>query len=217
MDLPFTTAEFFNVFGRYNQAIFPLQFVFLGAALMAVFAVWSRTRNWSRPVLLLLAVLWLWMGIVYHFMHFRSINPAAAIFALLFIAQATLLAVTAVRRPGEIRPTWNLAGISGAAVIAYSLAVYPALGHMLGHRYPFSPTFGAPCPTTLYTIGMLLWMRPIRISLLGIPMLWALIATTAAFKLGVLEDIALIIAAVITLALYGRERLGHVHAAQPAD
>jgi hypothetical protein len=39
---------------------------------------------------IILAFLWLWMGIVYHFIYFSQINPAAKFFGALFILQGLL-------------------------------------------------------------------------------------------------------------------------------
>lgn len=48
----------------------------------------------------------------------------------------------------------------------------PSLGVAIGHTYPAQPTFGLPCPTTIFTFGLLLWVRPpVPWSLLVIPVL----------------------------------------------
>jgi hypothetical protein len=88
VNLPFTVPEFFEVFARYNQAVWPIQIMFVVIAVVAAIAVWAQPVRYSRVVLLILAALWAWIGVVYHAMFFRSINPAAALFAALFIAQA---------------------------------------------------------------------------------------------------------------------------------
>lgn len=166
-------------------------------------------------MLLLLSALWLWMGAVYHGVFFRRINPAASLFAAFFIVQAAILAVQAVRGTAVIRPTASGAGIAGGLIVVYGLLVYPVLGAALGHHYPSSPTFGLPCPTTLFTLGALLWMRPLRVSLFLIPLAWAVIGTTAALRLGVYEDVGLAVAALtVLLVLIGRSRAARI---RPAD
>jgi hypothetical protein len=90
----------------------------------------------------------------------------------------------------------------GAAFILYGLLIYPLLGYILGHRYPYSPTFGLPCPTTIFTFGLLLWTAPrIPKYLLALPLVWAFIGFTAAFQLGVLEDVMLPVAGLVAVAL----------------
>jgi hypothetical protein len=72
------------------------------------------------------------------------------------------------------------------------------LGHLLGHQYPYSPTFGLPCPTTIFTFGILLFINK-KISLLTIiiPLLWSIIGFGAALKLTIYEDYGLLIAGVL--------------------
>jgi len=80
---------------------------------------------------------------------------------------------------------------------------YPLLGYFLGHIYPASPCFGvAPCPTTIFTFGLLLLtVKRVPKYLLIIPLIWSFIGFTAALKLGIKEDIGLLIAGVATLIL----------------
>ena len=101
-----------------------------------------------------------------------------------------------------------MSGILGGLMIVFALVVYPSLGWMLGHRYPASPTFGLPCPTTLFTFGMLLWARPpLPRRVLVIPVLWSLVATSAAVQLGMMEDLSLPLAAIVaTLVTFRNER-----------
>jgi hypothetical protein len=89
--------------------------------------------------------------------------------------------------------------------VVYALAVYPLIGYLSGHRYPATPTFGAPCPTTIFTFGLLLWIServPWRVAI--IPAAWALIGTFAAVRLSVPQDYGLLVAAVATVALLAR-------------
>jgi hypothetical protein len=199
MHLPFTPTDFFAVFARYNTTVWPLQIVFVAAAVLIVVRVAARRPAASPWVFAVLAALWLWMGLVYHGIFFRAVNPAAPVFGGLFVVQAALLA-RAAGSPGDMVVTRDWLGIGGAALVLYGLAIYPLAGYLAGHRYPASPTFGLPCPTTLFTVGVLLWMRPLRPRLMVIPVLWSVIGFTAAFRLGVYEDIALAGAAVIGVA-----------------
>jgi Family of unknown function (DUF6064) len=63
-----------------------------------------------------------------------------------------------------------------------------------------SPTFGLPCPTTIFTLGMLLWLdKTPPLYLLIIPLLWSLIGTVAALKLGIREDVGLLVSGALTV------------------
>jgi hypothetical protein len=160
-------------------------------------------RNDARWVSALLALLWLWMAIAYHVTFFVAINRAAVLFAVLFGAQALLFTTSGVwKRSIQFTPRWNLRGVLGATLMLYALVVYPLLGALLGHRYPEAPTFGLPCPTTIFTLALLLWADPtLPRTLLVVPLLWSVIGTSAAFTLGVHEDLGLAVAGVIAATL----------------
>jgi hypothetical protein len=96
--------------------------------------------------------------------------------------------------------------VLAGAILAYALIVYPLLGSLTGHTYMASPTFGAPCPAMIYTSGILLLARRVPLWLLIIPMLWAVIGTSAVFAFGVLQDIGLFASAVLVIAMLSAER-----------
>jgi hypothetical protein len=80
----------------------------------------------------------------------------------------------------------------------YSFVIYPILGYLFGHVYPKNPTFGLPCPTTIFTFGLLLWTDKIVPKyVLVIPSIWSLIGFVAALFLGIKEDYGLLIAGVL--------------------
>ena len=93
-------------------------------------------------------------------------------------------------------------GIVGLIFISYALVIYPVLNFVLCHPYPNSPTFGLPCPTTIFTFGMLLFAnKKISIGLLIIPVGWSLIGLSAAINLSIYEDFGLLVAGVLGLIL----------------
>ena len=198
MHLPFTADEFFGVFRRYNEAIWPNQSLLFLIALLAVIVVAAGGRN-GRSVTATLGFLWLWMAFAYHFAFFRRINPAAIGFALLFALQGILLIVSGARQPFLVfRLRRDFAGAFGAGLVAYALVGYPVLGYALGQRYPALPTFGLPCPTTIFTLGILMWGQRTGVQRLAVvPLLWAIVGTQTAFALGVWEDLGLAIAAAL--------------------
>jgi hypothetical protein len=93
-------------------------------------------------------------------------------------------------------------------MVAYALIAYPVLNAWLGHAYPSTPTFGAPCPTTIFTLGVLTIARERRASLLLIvPLLWSVVGGSAAFLLGVWQDLGLLASAVTAAAVIGVDRI----------
>ena len=87
--------------------------------------------------------------------------------------------------------------------------IYPLIGQYSGHAYPYAPTFGLPCPTTIFTLGVLL-LLPYRLPwyIAIIPILWSVIGFSAAFMLGVVEDTALILAGILFVVLNSRKPSG---------
>jgi hypothetical protein len=72
----------------------------------------------------------------------------------------------------------------------YSLA-YPAINAIDHRRLLRIPTFGLPCPTTVFTVGVLMLATPQCWSLSVVPLIWSGIGGSAAFLLGVPADVAL--------------------------
>jgi hypothetical protein len=203
---PFTARQFFGVFAAYNTAVWPMQWLLIALAAAAIVVSLTKIRRRSLFVTGILAALWLWMGLVYHLAFFRIINPAAAVFGVAFALEAALLLW---RGLGPGSPEFGVANDgyawTGAALILYALVAYPLLGVLLGHHYPATPTFGAPCPTTIFTFGVLLWcQRRVPAWLLIIPGLWALIGLSAAISLGVPEDVGLFVAGAVAIPMLVR-------------
>ena len=198
MDLPFSTEQFFAVFAAYNAAIWPAQLIAYALGLAAVGALWADGRLGKRLILWVLALFWAWNGIAYHYAFFASVNPAAKLFAAMFVLQAALLAAAALTRNElQFHAGRDVRSAVGLGFIVYALLVYEVLGYLAGHGLMRGPLFGvAPCPTTIFTIGMLLLARGAPVVLLSVvPVLWALIGTSAAVLLGVPEDFGLAAAA----------------------
>lgn len=201
LDPPFTAEQFFAVFAAYNAAIWPLQIVAYGLGVVATFACLSLRGPLSNWVILtVLTVMWAFNGIGYHFLFFAEINPIAKAFAGIFLLQSILFAVS-VMVPNALRfeVGLNSRSAAGLSFIVYALLIYELLGIWAGHGLMAGPMFGvAPCPTTIFTIGMLLMARGRWVVWLSIiPILWSLAGLAAAVQLGVPEDLGLPVAALV--------------------
>ena len=200
MSLPFTHEQFLDVFVAYNSALWPFVVLMWLLTLGAVAQLYRRGVAASRLLTAVLALHWAWSALAYHLAFFRSVNPAATLFAGAFLVHAALLLWRGVARPDvSFTPSGTFWGTAGAGLIAYSL-VYPALGVLFGLTYPRLPTFGVPCPTTIFTAGTLLLLprrqaRPLAV----IPVLWAGVGGSAAYLLDIRADYALIMAGVLLL------------------
>jgi Family of unknown function (DUF6064) len=194
--MPFSEQQFFEVFQRYNTTVWPAQVVLFGTAIVAIAFARRGAFTDSRYVAALLALLWAWAAVIYHAKFFSAVNGAAYVFAGFFLIQSALLWwYGVVRRKLTIPGTAGRWYGVGAVLITYALFLYPAVAALSGQRYPAMPTFGVPCPTTIFTLGILMWTRSSPLILWIIPVLWGLIATQVAIQFGVYEDFGLTFAA----------------------
>ena len=194
--IPFTIDQFLSVFERYNIAVWPAQLFFYAIGLSAIYFACQQRRDFSKSVAIILTMFWIWMGLVYHVWFFSSINRSALLFAVFFVLQGILFFMAGVLKSNlRFRFRRDLLGITGSVFLIYALVIYPALGYWLGHRYPTAPTFGLPCPTTIFTFGMLLWTtRRVPLYVLAIPLAWSFIGIWAAISLEMREDLGLLAA-----------------------
>lgn len=216
MQLPFTVEQFYDVFRAYNDAVWPMQLLLLALAVAAL-AFLAVPRAWScRAISAILALFWAWMAFAYHFAFFTQINKLAYAFggvsiagAALFLWQGTIRNRLQFRARGGVYP-W-----AGGVLIVFALVLYPLWSWLVGHQYPAMPTFGLPCPTTIFTIGMLAFLTaPYPRSPLVVPLMWCLVGGSAAFLLGVPQDLGLFAAAALTAILLARPQRS---AATPAS
>lgn len=198
--MPFTEAEFFEVFRLYNDAIWPLPVLAYLPGFVALFLLCAGTRAATLAIAFILAAMWAVNAVGYHWMFFSRVNPLATVFAAVFLLQSALLAALPLLDARfRFRLRRQAGSLLGLALAVFALAVYPLWGWAAGHVYPAVPVFGvAPCPTAIFTIGLLLcgtW-RTAR-WLLPIPGLWAGIGGSAAVLLGVPQDLSLVAALVV--------------------
>jgi hypothetical protein len=203
MTFPFTQEQFLTIFARYNLTIFPLQIIFIIIGIAALWFTIKKSQISDRIILLILIFFWFWMGIVYHILFFSSINPLAFVFGVLFVIEAGLLIYFGViKKLVGFSLTQDRYTLIGLVFIVYALVIYPIIGTVAGHGYPRLPTFGLPCPTTIFTFGLFLMAdKKFPLPLLVIPLLWSMIGFFAALSLGITEDYMLLVAGVAGTAL----------------
>lgn len=202
--MPFTSEQFFDVFGGYNNAIWPAQIVAYALGLLATGFVFWPSPAGDRIIAGVLALMWAWTGIAYHWLFFAVINPMAFLFGAAFIVQALIfLWVGVVQNRLSFSYANRLRQYFGIALIAYSAIMYPLIGTELGHIYPRAPTFGVtPCPMTIFTFGFVLLLRvPVQWWMVAIAFLWSLIGGTAAFLLHVPQDWVLLVTGMLAVVL----------------
>ncbi len=201
--LPFTVEQFYGVFAQYNDSVWPMQIVLyaIGIAVLVLLAVaWSGR---GRIISGLLALLWVWTSVVYYFVFFTGISGSGWVIGGVLLAGGLWLGwVGGIQ--GRIHFGWrgDWRGAVGGLLILYALVLYPLIGLAVGHSYPAMPTFGLPCPVTIFTVGMLLLTTaPVPRSVFIAPALWGLFGgASATFLLGVYQDAGLLLAGIVSVA-----------------
>ena len=205
MPLPFTKEQFFDLFAAYNEALWPAA-VALWIASAVIVALRLSVRRPRDPwISALLVAHWAWSALAYNLPFFTRINPAAWLFAALFLGQAVLFVrVGVVHRRLSFAPWSNAWAPLAWSLIAYSL-LYPAINAIEYLDLSRIPTFGVPCPTTIFTAGVLMLATRRSWSLAAVPVIWSAIGGSAAFLLRVHADLALPVAGV-ALAIFSARR-----------
>ncbi len=203
MNPPFTAEQFFEVFKNYNESVFPMQVVFYLLSFTAIYLVFKPNYKSDKIISIVLSFFWIWMGIVYHIIFFSSVNPLAKIFGILFIIQGILFIVYGViYKKLTFKFNRDKYSISGLVMILFALFIYPLSGKYLGHIYPFSPTFGLPCPTVIFTFGFLLLNEnKSPASILIIPLFWTISGFSAVIYFGIAEDTSLLISGLLAFSM----------------
>ena len=201
---PFTGESYFSLFEAYNDTIWPAQIVAYLLGLLVVFLALRPIVAGGRIALVILALFWLWNGIVYHLGFFLQINFAAVPFAALFALQGLLLAGSAIRGGRQLRFVPDATGWVGLAFVLFALVAYPLLAWLAGHGWPRAAMFGvAATPMTIFTFGVLLMLEGRPAVLIGVlPLLWSLAAGAAGVvRLGAPEDWSLLLAGIVGFTL----------------
>lgn len=208
VQLPFTAEQFIKVFESYNAAIGILPALAYSLGVGAVFLTFRKTNWSSRAIALLLASFWAFTGIAYHLMIFSAINPTARLFGIAFVVEAILLTWSGLRSNLVFSYRGDLKSRVGLTIIAWAMVGYPLAGALLGHGYPSGPVFAlTPCPLLLFTFGMFLLAERVPRYLLQVPVMWSVVGTTAAFALGIHEDLTLALSAITFLTFAAKSAL----------
>ena len=197
MKTPFSAQQFFSVFESYNTAVFPIQIVILTGGLAALILLFSGNRY--RHYLLggILALLWIWTGFIYFLNFFTVIGQAGFVFGILFLLEGIFLLHVTLRHGIKINYSNSMNDKLAVFFILFGLIIYPLIEVLKGIELARIIILGLPCPTTIFTIGLLMLNNDKSTwYLMIIPTLWSLIGITAAVNFKITQDFMMIVAAV---------------------
>jgi hypothetical protein len=180
-----------------------MQIIFYLLATAVVYLIFRKIKNSGKIVSIFLSLLWIWVGTVYHIIYFSTINKAAYLFGSLFILEGIIFFIYGfVNNKLVLIYSKDIFSITGILFILYALLIYPVLGYFFGREYRYSITLGLPCPTTIFTFGILLLIKKkISLAVLSIPLIWSLIGLSAVLNFSVYEDFGLLISGLIGITL----------------
>jgi len=208
--IPFTVEQLFDIIGTYNTAIWPSQVAAYAFGIVALGLALRESKLSGRIISGILALFWIWIGVFYYIIHFSAINPTARILGLFYVLQGVLFLLVGTIRSGlSFRFNCRPLPILGVCFVLYAMVVHPLLGLGFGHSYPRAAMFGvAPCPTTIFTFGILLWAtKPVPAYLLIIALLWSFFGIIAAVNWRIHQDYGLVVAGVLgTILILIRNR-----------
>lgn len=198
MKVPFTTEQFFGIFEKYNATVFPAQWIILALGILSLVLLHGNLPSKSKIIGGVLGAIWIWTGLVYHISFFTGINKAAYAFGGLFVVEGVLILVDSLRSRLEFAVGSRSKDKAGYFFILFALFVYPVIGYLVEHSSGRLIMLGLPCPSTIFTFGLLmLTSRRFSVLLLVIPTLWAVIGLSAAINFGVYQDYMLIVSAIV--------------------
>lgn len=200
MKIPFTTEQFFEVIEKYNLAVFPAQLVLLLLGILSVILLHSKKESGNKLIGSFLGVLWIWTGVAYHLVFFTEINKAAYFFGGFFVLQGLFFFIETFRKKLEFAFNGRFTDYVAYFFLVFGIVIYPVLLYLLENSLHTTITLGLPCPSTIFTFGLLI-LTSSKLSkyLLIIPTVWTIIGTGAAINFGVYPDYLMPITALIAL------------------
>lgn len=156
-----SAETWWNQIGAYNDAIFPMQIITMGVAVILTYFLFAnpspKTNNLMKVYLSFTCA---WNGIIF-FLIFGKELPGTVLGAPLFILVAILLAWDIFTNKTQFslpETSWQKY-LTGLLVLCAFF--YPVIGFALGHYYPRTCTFGVmPCPTTVFALALLVAALP---------------------------------------------------------
>ena len=193
--MDFQLESFQKIVAAYNHDIYPFQIIMYLAGLIAVILSFKTTKYSSKIISAILSFYWLWNGVVFCLLYWGPNYEPAYAFGLLFTTLGILFIYSGIFR-SDITFMYKTDYISnlGAVFIFYAMIGYPLIGYLLNHTY-FQ--FGlSPCPTNVFTFGLLLWSARLPIYLIIIPFFWTLCGIVP-ISAGIYEDAEMMLTGLI--------------------
>ena len=104
----------------------------------------------------------------------------------------------------RLRPSRDLAGMTGLCIFLLALLAWPLIGPLVGRPWVQAEIFGiAPDPTVVATLGVLMAADRTRWELLVIPLLWCAISGATLWTMQSPDALLMPIVALLAVVLAG--------------
>ena len=197
--------DFYNIFYRYHSALWPMIIITYILGIVIMLLAFRKSNNSSKIISVILAFLWIWVGIFFFLIYGLAVNPQFyLVFGILFIIQSILFLYYGVYKENiTFRFEKESYSFVGILMIIYALIIYPLIEIFTGHIYPAAPIFGMdPCPVCIFTFGILLLTdKKLPLKLAIIPFLWSLTGFIAVVGYHVWADIGELVSGFLGLIL----------------
>ncbi|SDZ77950.1 DUF6064 family protein [Microbulbifer marinus] len=214
--IPFTADVYFRLLERTSDTFWPFHLLTLALGCSALLCALTGRE---RITLLLIAPLWVFVGVAYFLQRYAELNWAGRYAGWAFIAEGGVLALIAITRCGIGKSPHlrRLPSIAGILIAACGLIGYPLIAPLMGYSWFQAETFGIhPAPTAIATLGLILitlrgtamWLAAI------VPFLWLILAGLTLTALGapwadaLFAGLALGLAGMVWKSATGRDRHG---------
>lgn len=204
--LLFSPRVYWRMLELHNAAWWPLHVVTLAVGLAILLLELQRGRRlW---IMLMLAVLWAFVGWSFLWSRYAGINWAIIYVAPAFWLQAILLGVLGATG-GVAFDQRGMAGRLGLLFVAVGVVAYPLLPPLFGRPWTGAEVFGiAPDSTAITTLGVLLAARGRLVLLLfPIPLAWLLLSGITLRTMGEAQAWIPFSAAAVAVVLLALRRL----------
>lgn len=176
--LLFSPQVYYRQIELHNQALWPAQIIAIALGVVLFVLVLRPSPARSRVIAAIIGLLWVWIGWLFVWQRYTTINWAATYAVPLFMLQGALLfAAAATQNDLDLEKERGILRGFALALLAFALIFYPLLAPMLGRSWQATEIFGiAPDPTALATLAVVILSRlRIRWLLMIVPAFWCLI------------------------------------------
>lgn len=176
--IPFSHDIYFRLLERIGETYWPLHIVTL---LLGVLVLLLALRYKARAGSMLLAPLWVVVGVAFFLRHYAELNWAGNYIGYAFIAEAVMLLYIALSGKGlaKTAPDKRPVVIVGLILALTGLVGWPFIGLLSGESWYQAEVFGIFAdPTAIVTLGLLLIMLKGWVLWLSaiIPLLWLVVS-----------------------------------------